>query len=533
MPTRKEWVIDEKGFHAKSIWEPMPFDKTAVNLNDTEDSSGKNNDKYEVELLKGRWLEGAEGFQFNKKCKVRVEGKFLKKTNRTRVSINTFSTFRDEKKNEYVKEPLGQTIEANLEKINKDGMEAFAEAEVMLYYGDKYSKALGEKSDLTCRYTFTAKSNVAKKIMEKCEELEVPQTEHIDLKKGMYDDLAVKTYQSRKAGEKGHIKDQSIKNLQENLKKIGNEGIGNIDGDFGDKTKRAVIDFQKAAAEKKRMKKDKTFIDVKEVLSGYSEGVFNKNCKEEMDKWLQNGYVLPQDYLTFPGTNFKYKKTEKTYQDCIGTLPSQLRSNFKKNIEKIIKEMHDLGFALGVMESAKAGYRTFQTQNDIDPTKTKAGPGESFHNYGLAVDLGVLNWVDDEGQSYNDFWLGKMNAIEKYKGFSAKIWQKRNSFCGSNVHSLSFETIHLQGVPKDKSGRSALVECLNKAAANLNDSSWKYKKASNKKYECNLGTANTWKNVGTAKQMWSENATNCDKEQKKKIKKHMKDSETVALTINV
>ena len=109
----------------------MPSDKTVVNLDETEDSSRKDtNNKYEVELQKGTWLEGAEGFQFNKKCKVRVEGKFLKKTNRTRVSINTFSTFRDEKNNEDVKEPLGQTIETNLEKVNKDSMEAVAEAQV-------------------------------------------------------------------------------------------------------------------------------------------------------------------------------------------------------------------------------------------------------------------------------------------------------------------------------------------------------------------------------------------------------------------
>ena len=52
MPTRKEWVVDEKGFHAKSIFEPAVTDKTAVYLDDTEDSSGnaKTEDKYEVEI---------------------------------------------------------------------------------------------------------------------------------------------------------------------------------------------------------------------------------------------------------------------------------------------------------------------------------------------------------------------------------------------------------------------------------------------------------------------------------------------------
>ena len=45
MPTRKEWVVDETGFHAKSVWEPMPSDKTVVNLDDTENSSGNDNNE--------------------------------------------------------------------------------------------------------------------------------------------------------------------------------------------------------------------------------------------------------------------------------------------------------------------------------------------------------------------------------------------------------------------------------------------------------------------------------------------------------
>ena len=34
MPTHKEWVVDETGFHAKSVWEPASTDKTVVNLDD-------------------------------------------------------------------------------------------------------------------------------------------------------------------------------------------------------------------------------------------------------------------------------------------------------------------------------------------------------------------------------------------------------------------------------------------------------------------------------------------------------------------
>ncbi len=519
MSVKKKWVVDEKGFHSVSEFDPAPSDKTVVSIDNSSIQNSNNEEKNEIELIRGTWLEGDDGFQFNTKCKVRIEAKLLKVTSRKKISIDTFVDYNGEIEN------LGQQVEGFLDD------KGVAEVEVILFYGEKYSKAIEENHEAVCCYTFKAKSSVAKDELES-EALKMPQKEFIELKEGMYDDHAVKTYASRKTDEKGHGNGTAIKKLQENLHKIGVISVGNADGDFGSKTNKAVIEFQKAAAEKKRMNKDKTFTEVKDVLSGFTEGVFNKNCQQEMDKWLQNGYMLPQDYLTFPGTNFKYKKTGKTYNSCIVTLPSQLRSDFKKDIEKIIKEMHNLGFAFGVMQSAKAGYRTFQTQNDIDPTKTKAGPGESFHNYGLAVDLGVLNWVDQEGKSYNDFWLGLMDKIAKYKGFSSKIWRKRNSFCGNDVHSLSFETIHLQGVPAAACGRTALSNCLNKAASNLNDTSWEYRIA-DKKYECNLGTKDTWKNIGTAKQMWAGNATNCDKDQKEKIKKHMKKAESVALTIAV
>ncbi len=147
--------------------------------------------------------------------------------------------------------------------------------------------------------------------------------------------------------------------------------------------------------------------------------------------------------LTFPGTTFTHGKTKKTVTECLATLPVEMRADFKTQISHIIREIHKLGFAFGVPKKYKAGYRTFQEQFYLPTNPTKAGPGESFHNYGLSADLGVIDWVDNQGKNHADFWLGSMDRMPGYKGFSAKTWSKRNAFGGSKVHNLSWEIIHL------------------------------------------------------------------------------------------
>jgi hypothetical protein len=238
------------------------------------------------------------------------------------------------------------------------------------------------------------------------------------------------------------------------------------------------------------------------------------------------------DLLTFPGTTFTYGKTKKTVAECLATLPSEMRSGFKTKITHIIKEMHKLGIALGTTKRLKAGYRTFKEQYDLPVKATKAGPGESFHNYGLAADLGVIDWVDNKGKSHSDFWLGTMDSKSEYKGLSAKIWTKRNSFGNSGVHSLSWEIIHLQGVPAKTSGRESLAKCLNEAAKS---SDFSYQKGPNKSktYQCKVSKTATWVDIGTAKELWNGVVKNVKDADKKNIIAHMKAAEGIAKTITL
>jgi hypothetical protein len=237
--------------------------------------------------------------------------------------------------------------------------------------------------------------------------------------------------------------------------------------------------------------------------------------------------------LTFPGTTFTYSKTSKTLAECLSTLPNEFRNDFKNNITHIIKEMHKLGIALGINKRVKAGYRTFHDQSTIPASATKAGPGESFHNYGIAADLGVLDWVDNKGKSHStDYWLGEMDKMPEYKGFSKKIWEKRNSFGASKVYPLMFEIIHLQALPATTSGREALVKCLNEVAKTT-DFSYKKGHGSSKMYQCKVSKTASWVDIGTAKEIWAGTIKNVTPNDKITIISHMKKADAIAKTIKL
>jgi len=266
------------------------------------------------------------------------------------------------------------------------------------------------------------------------------------------------------------------------------------------------------------------------------DGLIDKNGKthKKLNAVISSASPIASstNLLTFPGTKFTYQKTKKTLAECLATLPNEMRSSFKADISKIIKEMYKLGIAFGTIKRYKAGYRTFQEQYALPSTATKAGPGESFHNYGLAADLGVIDWVDNKGKSHADFWLGTMDSKAEYKGFSSKIWAKRNSFGSSNVHSLSWEIIHLQAVPAKTSGRESLAKCLNESAK-LTDFSYQRGIGRSNIYQCKVSRSAKWVNIGTAKELWAGMIKNVNATDKKIIISHVKKSETIAKSIKL
>ena len=158
----KEW----RGINDFYFVKGKKEEKQAEPVDTEEDTATEEEDSPEVKLIEGKWLPGDEGFQFNKKCKAQVKAEFLKETNRKKVTIDTFVEFEGEK------EDLGQQVEAFLED------NGIGEAEVTLFYGEKYSEAIRENPGATCTYKFIAHHNTCKKDIES-ELLEMPQAEKL------------------------------------------------------------------------------------------------------------------------------------------------------------------------------------------------------------------------------------------------------------------------------------------------------------------------------------------------------------------
>jgi hypothetical protein len=149
--------------------------------------------------------------------------------------------------------------------------------------------------------------------------------------------------------------------------------------------------------------------------------------------------------------------------------------------------------------------RTFAAQ--AAEVNTKAGPGESNHNFGRAVDIGFrgLTWLRGDTSLKKDIdWL---NALEKTAPAKANaFWDARDAIALKeiNLHRLGFERVHLQAFDNDKvsSGRS-LVSLLNavgamKWSAVYVKPAWQYKS--------DLALGGALYNVGTSKQIWAGNA---------------------------
>ncbi len=146
----------------------------------------------------------------------------------------------------------------------------------------------------------------------------------------------------------------------------------------------------------------------------------------------------------------KPNQTTNSKQDPKGILRSgQLHPEFKKRVETLLREAQSLGFPIQLLE----GYRDLDRQrNLLDKTinaspVTKAGPGLSFHNYGLAVDIGFLDQKGQVSWDNRHPW-SLLGQIGKDAGL---VW-------GGDFKSLK-DLGHFQYPPEMPSGRELKNLC--------------------------------------------------------------------------
>ncbi|MGO9115259.1 MAG: hypothetical protein ACLP9L_39100 [Thermoguttaceae bacterium] len=183
---------------------------------------------------------------------------------------------------------------------------------------------------------------------------------------------------------------------------------------------------------------------------------------------------------------------------------------FRPKIIACIKRVHSLhGIAIGVCP--KGDRRDFQTQYELltgGTGVTHAGPGESNHNFGMAVDLGFkgLRWLRKNGAVVEDEtpWLHKLNPNQNVIGPEAlRFWEALRSV-GISVGLFRGpvgDRPHLQN------WSDAGVDMATRLADLLVRSGNMLWSGAHQHYRCDLGFGGPQFNVGKAAQIWSRQAT--------------------------
>jgi peptidoglycan hydrolase-like protein with peptidoglycan-binding domain len=189
--------------------------------------------------------------------------------------------------------------------------------------------------------------------------------------------------------------------------------------------------------------------------------------------------------------------------------------SFRVIVTRVISAVHDMhGIAVGVC--VKGDRRDFATQYDLltnpihivnGKRPTGAGPGESNHNFGQAVDLGFqgLRWLRQNGTVVEDetSWLHRLDPKQVAAGESLIFWEALRTAglrCGLFNGPLT-DRPHLQAwSDQGIDMASRLADLLTRAGT----MKWTGR---NRRYQCDLGFGKDFFPVGTAAQIWSGQAT--------------------------
>jgi len=184
-----------------------------------------------------------------------------------------------------------------------------------------------------------------------------------------------------------------------------------------------------------------------------------------------------------------------------------------ENVVGLMYQAHKI--VLGLADCPEGPeYRDFERQAGIE-TEIRGKPGESCHNFGLAVDLGFheLRWIaikswsgtkyvkPNEKQIVTDTWW--LHGLADYAPDQAEVfWDERDQIAKElYAYPLTSERVHLQDFRADSKGMcKSLVDLLNRYGA------MKWELTANKRFACDFGSGQKMFEVGTSQQIWDRQA---------------------------
>ncbi|MBC7928246.1 MAG: peptidoglycan-binding protein [Bryobacteraceae bacterium] len=263
---------------------------------------------------------------------------------------------------------------------------------------------------------------------------------------------------------------------------------GNYDGSYGTGTKTAIMNFQN----EHKLIPDKNPQETigKMIVSGPSITKLSAMLPAEYKDLL----VMPNQKTVYvPGTAADARASETAI-----SADTEFEPSFRTKVASLVRQMFDT-HKIVLWLTPTGRRRTFAQQ--AAEVNTKAGPGESNHNFGRAVDIGFkdFKWVQGDGALKKDApWL---NSLEPVKAAEANaFWDARDALATKlGMFRLQFERVHLQAFDqKTVSNQNSLAKLLNTAGT----MQWKTA------YQSDLGSAGKhWVKVGTAKEIWAQTSS--------------------------
>lgn len=177
-------------------------------------------------------------------------------------------------------------------------------------------------------------------------------------------------------------------------------------------------------------------------------------------------------------------------------------------VQALLRRMHQAR-GIGVRVCRDGARRTFQTQYELlmSPRRvTRAGPGESNHNFGQAVDLGFegLRWLRRDGTlvENEDAWLHQLDPAQRASGEAALFWALlRTHGEGIGLHRGPVaDHPHLQAWPDANVDMASRLADLLTRVGRLR---WAGRQ---QRYQSDLGLGGKLFDVGSAAQIWSGQA---------------------------
>lgn len=304
-------------------------------------------------------------------------------------------------------------------------------------------------------------------------------------------------------GEAGTNKVHDIALVQAMLRVVKNSKgqpyIASYDGIYGGQTRAAIINFQKdqkVGEAKPGAGQDKLGL----VTAG---GPTIKKLNALLPAVYKDIRIIEDTKTVYwPGVAAEAQK----HQNAINTDP-QLETAFRAKVAQLVQVMHTR-HKIVLSLTATGGLRTFQKQYELvtQPNPpTQAGPGESNHNFGMAVDIGFkgFKWMRSDGQEkVDDWWLNQLASVSSAK--AQELWQARNkiAFQELNMHpsALKGDLIHIQKFSDNNvSMRHSLADLID----HTGKMHWTH---TNGQYQTDFGLGGDVFPVGTATQIWAKNA---------------------------